>query len=84
MTPPNQVQVKIAPVVGPLFLNMRQDRGTWLASVKGHPECIGDGTTKEQAIRRAVTLYLHTLIMRMQRDRWAPQILKQDENDPPP
>lgn len=52
--------------------------GQWTASIKGHPGCIGDGTTKEEAIRNAVALYLHVLIMRIHRDAWTPQILKQD------
>lgn len=80
----NRVQVKIGTVVSALYLDMRLDEhGTWVATVKGHPGCIGDGTSKEDAIRNAVCLYLHLLIMRMHRNRWTPQILKQDEDDLP-
>lgn len=77
------VEIKIAAVVPTLYFHVRVDaHGLVVASVKGHPGCVGDGTTKEEALRNATSLYLHMLIMRMQRGSWTPQILKHDEEDP--
>jgi len=76
------IEVKIAPVVGPLRLRLRLDhRRTWVAEVVGHPGCVGDGASKAEAIRNAVALYLHTLILRINKGLWTPQIRKPEEDD---
>lgn len=67
-------------VVGRLTLDMKLDeQGTWLASVRGEPGCIGDGETKMDAIANAVALLLHVKIMRINRGQWMPRLLKNTE-----
>lgn len=78
----SDIEVKIATVVGPLRLRLHLDhRYTWVAEVIGHPGCTGDGASKAEAIRNAVALYLHTLILRINKGMWTPQIRKHDEED---
>ena len=82
MSDAGDVVVRVAPVVGELRVRVRVDsKGEWLATVVHQPGCIGDGPTKLDAVTNAIKLYLHLLIMKMNRGDWEPRLRKYESTD---
>jgi len=55
------------------------DKGLWIAEIRGHPGCFGDGATKMDAVANAVALYFQVQIMRINRGQWIPKIIKNED-----
>lgn len=71
---PEEFVVSIAPVVPELRLRITQDAfGEYTAQVIGLG-CVGDGSSRDEAIASAVSLYLHAVIRRIHLGQWRPQV----------
>lgn len=70
----SEYTIQVGPIVEKLKVVLKLDHfGEWTASIVGWP-CVGDGSSKDEAIGNAVALYLHILIRRIQAGQWVPPI----------
>lgn len=63
--------LKIGPVADELVFECSVNPfNEWTAKLQHHPDVVGDGLTKMEAVENALILYFHVLIRRIQRGRY--------------
>lgn len=67
--------ITVAPIVGELRVQVTiDDFGEYQATIVGNSGCVGDGSTRDEAVANAVALHLHTIIRRINAGSWMPRV----------